>query len=120
MTSAEAKHLIESLANGVDPGTGEILPEQNPFNNPQVIRALFLAAKALEHMAKREQRERTLPNNAGKAWSEAEDKTLLSAFDSGITVKELSAKHGRTERAIASRLVRLGRIKERADAYANT
>ncbi len=118
MSPLDAKNIVESLVNGIDPDTGEVLPDQSPFNSPRVIRALFVASKALDNVAKREQKDRRLPDNAGKSWSDAEDKELLSGFDGGISVKDLSAKHCRTEGAIASRLVRLGRIKPRADAYA--
>ena len=120
MSPLDAKKIVESLADGIDPETGEVLPGESPFNNPQVIRALFVASKALDKLAKRERRAHGLPHNAGKAWSDTEDKELLAAFDSGVSVKALSAKHARTEGAIASRLVRLGRIKERANAYGRT
>jgi hypothetical protein len=41
MFPLEAKEIIEALANGINPETGEILPAQSNFNSPQVIRALF-------------------------------------------------------------------------------
>ena len=53
MTHEEAKQIIDVLARGIDPATGEVLPENNPLNGPHVIRALFIAAKALELMALR-------------------------------------------------------------------
>ena len=112
MSPNEAKSIIEALANGVDPETGEVLSAQSVFNNPQVIRALFIATNALDSLAKREKREKTLPDKAGKAWSELEDSELLSAFDVGRSIKDIAAKHSRTEGAISARLIRLGRIKK--------
>jgi hypothetical protein len=112
MSLNEAKSIIEALANGVDPETGEVLSAQSVFNNPQVIRALFIATNALDGLAKREKQAKTLPGNAGNAWSRTEDSELLNAFDAGGSIKDISAKHGRTEGAIASRLIRLGRIKK--------
>lgn len=114
MSPNEAKSIIEALANGVDPETGKVLSAQSVFNNPQVIRSLFIATKALDSLEKREMREKSLPRNAGKAWLETEDSDLLSAFDMGSSIKDISAKHGRTVGAIESRLVRLGRIKKLA------
>jgi hypothetical protein len=111
MSPNEAKSIIEALANGVDPETGEVFPTQSVFNNPQVIRALFMATNALNSLAKREKRGEPLPGNAGKAWSEAEDSELLGAFDAGGSIKEIAAKHGRTKGAITSRLIRFGLIK---------
>ena len=116
MFPLEAKEIIEALANGINPETGEILPAQSNFNSPQVIRALFAATKALERAVKRAERNDTLPSNAGRSWSEIEDKELLASFDAGAPVKKIAAKHGRTLGAIVSRLVRLGRIKDRAEA----
>lgn len=117
MSPLEAKTIIEALANGIDPETGEILPEQSTFNRPHVIRALFVAVKVLDTAAKRAERSKALPDNAGRSWSEKEDQELLALFDSNVPLKDIAQRHGRTPGAIASRLVRLGRIKERADTH---
>jgi hypothetical protein len=115
MSPLEAKQIIDALAHGIDPETGEILPAQSAFNSPSVIRALFVAIKALESAEKRAERDSSLPKNSGRAWSEAEDQELLAIFDIGIPIKEIAAKHGRTQGAIAARLIRLGKIKDRAE-----
>lgn len=65
--TAEAMRIIKALANGADAVTGELLPESSPYNNPQVIRTLFQALKALERLNEREKRQRTLPPNAGRS-----------------------------------------------------
>jgi hypothetical protein len=119
MSPLEAKKIIEQLANGIDPETGEILPAQSIFNSPQVIRALFVASKALDGATRRADRNKSLPSNAGRSWSDEEDQGLLATFDDGTSVKEIAAKHGRTQGAIAARLVRLGRIKDRAEVYSS-
>jgi hypothetical protein len=116
MSPNEAKPIITALANGIDPETGEVLSEQSVFNNPQVIRALFIATKALDNLERRkENRDKALPQNAGNPWSDLEDSELLSAFDTGCSIKALSAKHGRTEGAITSRLIKL-RITDQTSA----
>ena len=119
MSPIEAKKIIDALANGIDPESGEVLPSQSSLNNPQVIRALFVAQKSLHWAAKRAERSGSLPDNAGRSWSEPEDKELLATFDTGAPIKEIAEKHGRTIGAIAARLVRLGRIKERVDVYSH-
>lgn len=48
MQNSHALAIIQSLANGLDPETGRELPEGSPFEQPNVIRALFAAARALE------------------------------------------------------------------------
>ena len=85
-----------------------------------MIRALFLALKALERLQDRERRESGLPDNAGKPWSLEEDQRLLGAFDQGIDVDQLAERHLRTRGAIAGRLVRLGRITERSEVLGGT
>ncbi len=111
MSPLEAKSIIEALANGIDPETGEDLSAHKIFNKPQIIRALFTASKALDYMEKRAIREKSLPDSAGNAWSDFEDSELLNEFDAGLLVKDIAAKHGRTSGAITARLIRFGRIK---------
>jgi hypothetical protein len=113
MPPLEALKIIESLANGVDPETGEILPTQSIFNNPQIIRALFVAGKALDKAAKHAERNNSLPHKAGRPWSEEEDKELIALFDVGTQSKVIAEKHARTQGAVAARLIRLGKIKDR-------
>ena len=100
--------VIQALAEGVDPTTGELFPTDSPYNDPRVIRALFQAARALERVKDRERRESALPGSAGKPWSEEEDRLLIQEFDSGERIREIAAKHQRTEGGIASRLGRRG------------
>ena len=109
MSPLEAKKIIESLANGIDPETGEILSDQDSVNNPQVIRALFVAIKALDRTAAFAEKAVSRPDNSGKSWSEDEDKRLIAAFDTGITTKEIAKKHGRSHGSITARLARHGR-----------
>jgi hypothetical protein len=112
MTPAEAKQIIDVLASGVDPATGEVLPEDNALNSPHVIRALFIASKALERMAGKPARQgATAPGKAGKPWSEDEDQRLLAGFDAGTPVAALALAHERSSGAITSRLERLGRLQ---------
>jgi hypothetical protein len=117
MSPVEAMKVIEALANGIDPETGEALPGHSPLNSPNVIRALFVAGQALEKAVKRSEPDSFLPANAGRSWSSEEDQALLDMFNSGAPVNELAAKHGRTQGAIASRLARLGRINDRAEIH---
>ena len=113
MTPAEAKQIIEVLAGGVDPATGEVLPDDSPLSSPHVIRALFIAAKALELMAAAKPARPAVaaPGNAGKSWTNDEDQRLIAAFDAGTLVAALARTHERTTGAINSRLVKLGRLQ---------
>jgi hypothetical protein len=109
MTPAQAQEIIKGLAGGLDASTGEVLPEGGPLSHPHVIRALFMAAQALEQAAAKA--ARPVPGNAGKPWSEEEDQRLMAAFDGGTSVAELARAHERSRGAITSRLMRFGRLQ---------
>jgi len=108
-----ARQIIDTLAQGIHPVTGEAMPEDSPYNAPPVIRALFAVSQALESglaapaPAPRKPRA-DLPANTGKAWTAEDDEQLRAGFDAGTPTKDLAAALGRTRWAIESRLVKLG------------
>jgi hypothetical protein len=115
--SSDDTQLILTLAEGIDPLTGEVLSRDHLLHNPQIVRALFHAARALERAEKSAKRVASLPAKAGASWSKEEDNALIQKFDSNVLVAEIAKRHGRTEGGITSRLVRLGKIAAREDAY---
>lgn len=106
----KALEIIKVLSEGVDHYTGEVFPPDSPYQHSDIVRALFKAISALEYLQERNKRQKTLPENAGKPWSAEEDNLLINRFDKGISIKELSKAHKRTEGAIKSKLVKLGKI----------
>ena len=110
MDITKALEIIKSLSQGIDPHTEEIYPPDSTYKHPDTIRTLFEAIHALEKMLGRSKRQESLPENAGKAWSTEEDNLLIEQFDKGVSVKELSKDQKRTEGAIKSRLLKLGKI----------
>lgn len=110
MNAAEALAVIRSLANGVDPETGEVFPPESVYQRPQVVRSLYAAASALEQIERAERRKAQRPQKTGEPWSEDEDRKLLSAFDAGRGLQELAAAHERTTTAVRARLVKYGRL----------
>ena len=111
MHTSDALKIIQALADGVDPITGETLPDSNPCQHPQVVRALFVAVTALEKIEDRQKRNSLLPSNAGKPWDADEDKRLCVSFDAGMPIGQLAKRHQRTYGSIQSRLVKLGKIE---------
>jgi hypothetical protein len=108
-----ARQIIDTLAQGIHPVTGEAMPEDSPYNAPPVIRALFTVSRALEAgeaAAEPARPRRPLPPNAGKPWSAQEDAALETAFDAGIAMKQLAGELGRTLFAVEQRLVRIGKV----------
>lgn len=61
------------------------------------------------------EKEEIHPENAGRPWTDELDQQLCSLFDRGASVKEMCAFFKRSRGAIASRLVRLGKIENRAE-----
>jgi hypothetical protein len=110
-----AHQIIDTLAQGIHPVTGEAMPEDSPYNAPPVIRALFAVSQALQGQQPRQPRQR--PPNAGKAWREEEDAKLASAFDGGTELKQLAADLGRTRFAVETRLIKLGKLPVRVGRF---
>lgn len=108
-----AREIIDTLARGIHPVTGEVMPEDSPYNAPPVIRALFAVSQALEGgstpaTAKPRRARVDLPPNTGKPWAAQDDEQLRLGFAAGTPTKDLAAALGRTRWAIESRLVKLG------------
>ena len=108
MDVAKSLHILCSLAEGVEPQTGEVFAADSPYQHPDTVRALFAAIQALQKQEEREKRQQPPPTNAGKPWDKAEDEQLCASFSQGVTVRQLSERHGRTQGAIQSRLMKLG------------
>lgn len=111
MNLIESIRIVELLANGVNPQTGEVFPMDSPYQDTQSIRALFTALRALERQRATKKRRQSLPLNAGNPWTSDEEQRLVSKFDAGTPIEDLARLHGRTPVAITSRLEKLGRIK---------
>jgi hypothetical protein len=110
MDQAQALAIVRSLANGVDPESGEVFAQESAYQRPQVVRALYEAAAALERIERFERRRSQMPQKTGEPWSEEEDRKLLAAFDAGRALQELAAAHERTMGAVRARLLKYGRI----------
>lgn len=105
-----AKELLSGVADGVDPLTGEVLPEDHVCNKAEIIRAFHCVLKALPGKPPKPQ-----PENAGKPWNDADDAVLCQMFDAGGSKKEMCDYFKRSEGSLAARLVRLGKISDRAE-----
>jgi len=112
MDHEKALAILQALSNGVDPFTGEQFPAASPYQHPDVVRALYQAARALESAATAQKRQaaRTSAGNAGKPWTKEEDERLVAAFDAGRSIDDLAAQHGRSRLAIEARLAKFGKV----------
>lgn len=109
MDIIKAREIIRTLADGVDPVTGEVLPEGSVYHSPEVIRALFVV---LDATSPTQAYLNDTFRNAGKPWTDAEDEKLRDEFISKTKISDIAKEHGRTSGAIESRLDHLGLRKK--------
>ena len=104
--------ILNALANGIHPATGEQFGADSPYQHPDTVRALFEAMRAVEGaQTPAPERKSAFPQSGyGSRWTTEEEQRLASAFDAGRSVDELAAAHGRSRAAIEARLVRLGKM----------
>ena len=57
-----AKEIVSALAEGIDPTTGELLPENSVYNKSDVIRALYTVLRACDDKKPR-QTQKKEPDN---------------------------------------------------------
>lgn len=111
MDILRAKELLEGLADGVNPLTGEVLSADDSCNQAEIVRAIYVVLRHLEETS--ETNEKSLPSNAGKPWSAEDDSKLSELYLAGTTMKEIQDYFQRTRGSISSRLVKLG-LKEKS------
>ncbi len=103
--------ILSALSTGVDPLTGQPLPDGSPCRHPDVLQALADALHRVESCSPApDRRKAERAANLGKPWSADEDTRLAAGFDAGATIEALAAGHGRSRLAVEIRLARLGRL----------
>lgn len=127
MNAKEAAALLELLLDGVDPATGEVLPEGHVCHEPAVLRVLHRAVMALQAqetgaavappegvpVAQKPERRKTAgAERAGKTWSQVEDAQVWDLWRKGASQEEIARLLCRKPRAIHRRLERLGLLEE--------
>lgn len=122
MEREQTMRILNALANGVHPATGEKFAADSPYQHPDTVRALFEAMRVVEGngagtapaapaATAAPARKPALPQTgSGSRWSPDEEQRLAAAFDAGRTVDELARSHGRSRAGIEARLVRLGKL----------
>ena len=114
MELSTAKQILSLLADGIDPETCEILPEDSVCNQPEVIRALHFALECLSHQKQRRKAGISYANQ-GKAGTAEEESRLTRLFLKGESNAQIQMELQRSESAVSARLVRLGLIEHREE-----
>jgi hypothetical protein len=115
MDQNQALRILNALANGVHPATGEVFASDSPYQHPDTVRALFEAVRCMEGVKpapeqKQNEDKATFPANTFVRWTEGEEKRLVAGFDSGKSTAELAKLHNRSRAAVEARLLKLGKI----------
>lgn len=113
MEQQQAVKILNALANGVHPLTGEVFAADSPYQHPDTVRALFEAVRVMEGRktaAGAERKNREVPANTFVRWTPEEEERLASGFDSGKTSADLARLHNRSRAAIEARLLKIGKI----------
>jgi len=109
LETEEATRILQQLADGVNPYTGERFPADSPYQQADTVRALHLALEGLTKLRRATERK----TGPGRPWSEDEEKELLRQFDDKVDVEQIAKEHERTTGAIWARLEKLGRIQRK-------
>ena len=112
MDNESAIDVISALSQGYNPLTGEQLPGDGIFNQPNIIRALFVAKHCIERCGALDRRRQTQPAKTGAPWTPDDEALLVSQFSAGKTFYELAQEFSRTQGAIQARLIKLGKIED--------
>ncbi|MEJ6473016.1 hypothetical protein [Pseudoalteromonas piscicida] len=125
MDKVKAFSIVEALANGVDPITGEVMDASSPYNHPDIIRALFLIlnTQPKKHIKKTlEQRQteniaKRLPKNHGLPWSQEAIDQVIALFNSQTAVADIAERFARKPNSIIG-LLRKQQVISDEQAYA--
>ena len=109
MDIVRAKEIVSALAEGIDPTTGEVLPDDSVYNKGEIVRAMYAVLNSLDE----KKPKKNLPENAGKPWTKEDEAVLIELYRSGASKKEICKTLQRTVTGIAARLVHLGLIDNR-------
>jgi hypothetical protein len=120
MEIRRAQRFVEILAQGVDPTTGEAFASDSPYNEAQIIRALFTVHEFVRRARKppmsaderrRENVELGRPRNYGLPWTDDARAQVATAFQGGKAIAELATTFERTQGAIQAELIRQGLVE---------
>ncbi len=102
MEREQALKILNALANGIHPATGEQFGADSPYQHPDTLRALYESIRVMQTAQ--------APGITANRWTPEEEEKLASDFDAGKSVDEIVRGHTRSRAAIEARLVKLGRL----------
>ncbi len=109
MKTQEAYTLLETLMDGVNPMTGELLPENHVCQEPAVLQALHQAVAALRSSDDMPVDKTAMVNrngrlNAGRPWTQKDRDWLKQLHAAGTSVEKMCYLLQRRKRGIEKQL----------------
>jgi len=111
MTNEAAREILKIMAKGIDPITGEILPDDHLCNYPEVARALCLAIQSLSADSPINDLPVNKKNgklNAGRPWTKEDLLELEQLYRAGASIDTICQQLQRRERGVQKQLEYLG------------
>ena len=100
-------NILQGLSESVDVVTGEVV---EGLSEDLKLQLFEMSVYFDDRLKSRDAQDNRYPNH-GLKWTSEEDEQLLTEYQEGKTIKELSAIHRRSNGAIRSRLLNLNVIK---------
>src|SRR6266496_2408300 len=88
----KARTVLESLVQGLDPETGDDLPQKDVVNRIEVTRSISIALTAMKESEARMLRRAQLPESVGKNWTEEEEQRLKVEFAESEPIPDIAIK----------------------------
>lgn len=111
METTQAIEIIKAMADGIDPTTGERMPSDSPYQQVDIVRALYTVLPVLESQNKQKAFSTRYPRH-GEKWTIEEVELLKDAFNQGMAERELARKFQRSKGGIKAKLFQLGLIED--------
>ncbi|MCF7838508.1 MAG: hypothetical protein K9N49_07740, partial [Candidatus Marinimicrobia bacterium] len=89
MKADRAIEIVQNLADGVDPFSGERFASDSPYQQADTVRALHLALAGLTKLRRSTSRK----SGPGRAWTDEEEQKLLQALDAKVDVEPIARAH---------------------------
>ena len=115
MNGELSKNYLLLLAAGIDPMTGDFLPEDSAVKRPEVVQALRDGVEALRRMQETPDERRRNPRQprAKRPWTEDELRLLKQMYIAGASLRMMRKALGRSTRELEKQL----RIIVQAEEY---
>ena len=111
MTNETAREILQIMAKGINPITGEILPDDHLCNYPEVARALCLAIQSLSvdsPVTDLPVNKKNGKLNAGRPWTKEDLRELEQLYLAGASMDDICKQLQRRERGVQKQLEYLG------------